>query len=113
MASGASPIRASAAGSATVEVTTWVTKLVGGDGAGSHTFEEPLIAGDTVGRLLRRFSKRFPELDGALWDPTGQHLGENIEVLVDDAVLGVAHELDSPLKGGERITLLGQFMGGR
>ena len=97
----------------TVEVTTWVTKYVGGDGAGSRQFEEPLRPGDTVGGLLRRFSARFPELHGALWDPTGQHLGEHIEVLVGDAVLGVTHDLDSPLKGGERITLLGQFMGGR
>jgi hypothetical protein len=33
-------------------------------------------------------------------------------VLVNDAVLGVTHELDSPLKPGDRLTLLGQFMGG-
>ena len=61
---------------------------------------------------LRRWSARFSELDAALWDPTGTALGEHIEVLVNDAVLGVTHDLDSPLEGGERITLLGQFMGG-
>jgi hypothetical protein len=33
-------------------------------------------------------------------------------VLVNDAVLGVAYDLDTLLTGGERITLLGQFMGG-
>ncbi|HET8578254.1 MAG TPA: MoaD/ThiS family protein [Methylomirabilota bacterium] len=96
----------------TVEITTWVTKLVGGDGSGSRLIEEPLRPGDTVGALLRRVSERFPELHNALWDSSGQRLGEHIEVLVNDAVLGVTHELDSPLKGGERITLLGQFMGG-
>ena len=32
--------------------------------------------------------------------------------MVNDAVLGVTHGLDSPLKNGDRITLLGQFMGG-
>ncbi len=111
MASGASPVRT--ARNATVEVTTWVTKLVGGDGWGTRLIEEPLRPGDTVGRLLSRVSERFPELHAALWDPTGRQLGEHIEVLVNDAVLGVTHELDSPLKGGERITLLGQFMGGR
>ena len=31
---------------------------------------------------------------------------------MNDAVLGVSHQLDSPLTGGERIILLGQFMGG-
>jgi hypothetical protein len=34
------------------------------------------------------------------------------EVLVNDAVLGVGHTLDSPLRPDDRITLLGQFMGG-
>jgi molybdopterin converting factor small subunit len=96
----------------TVEVTTWVTKLVGGDGTGSSVFEEPLAPGETVRDVLWRCSKRFPELHAALWDRSGAGLGEHIEVLVNDAVLGVSHDLDSPLAGGERIILLGQFMGG-
>ena len=96
-----------------VEVTTWVTKHVGGDGSGTRVFEEPFAGGDTVRTVLRRFSRRFPELDDALWNPTRTELGESIEVVVNDAVLGVHHQLDSPLEGGERITLLGQFMGGR
>ena len=95
---------------ATVEVTTWVTKYVGGDGSGSHVFEEPIVRGDTVRDVLRRYSARYPELHTALWD--GRALGAHIEVLVNDAVLGVAYDLDTPLAGGERITLLGQFMGG-
>jgi hypothetical protein len=97
---------------ATVEVTTWVTKLVGGDGTGQRIFEEPFAPGETLRQVLRRCSRRFPELDAALWNASRTELGEHIEVLVDDAVLGVTHELDSPLHGGERITLLGQFMGG-
>jgi hypothetical protein len=99
-------------GTATVEVTTWVTKLVGGDGSGSRRFDEPIEPGDTVGDVLRRVSARHPELDAALWLPGRRTLGEHIEVLVNDAVLGVSHELDSPVRGGETITLLGQFMGG-
>lgn len=97
---------------ATVEVTTWVTKYVGGDGAGTRLFEEPIAPGETVGDLLRRYSARFPDLDAALWDASRTALGPHIEVLVNDAVLGVTHHLETPLRGGERITLLGQFMGG-
>jgi hypothetical protein len=97
---------------ATVEVTAWVTRLVGGDGTGHRFFEEPLQGDDTVGDVLRRVAARFPELDAALWLSGRRELGEHIEVLVDDAALGVSHELASLLKGGERITLLGQFMGG-
>ena|SRR5690348_436936 len=95
-----------------VEVTAWVTRLVGGDGTGRKLFDEPLRDGDTVGDVLRRVSTRFPELDAALWRNARRELGEHIEVLVDDAALGVSHDLDSLLKGGEQITLLGQFMGG-
>lgn len=98
--------------SVTVEVTTWVTKHVGGDGSGSTVFTEAFAPGETVRDVLRRCSARFPELDAALWSPDRTELGEHIEVVVNDAVLGVTHGLDSPLKNGDRITLLGQFMGG-
>ena len=96
----------------TVEVTTWVSKYVGGDGSGPRAFAEPITPGEKLGDLLQRYSMRFPELDAALWDATRTALGEHIEVLVNDAVLGVSHDLGTPLEGGERITLLGQFMGG-
>ena len=96
----------------TVEVTTWVSKYVGGDGSGPRAFAEPITPGEKLGDLLQRYSRRFPELDAALWDATRTALAEHIEVLVNDAVLGVSHDLDTPLEGGERITLLGQYMGG-
>jgi molybdopterin converting factor small subunit len=72
--------------------------------------EEPLPEGATVRSVLRGLSARFPELDAALWH--GGEVGEHIEVLVNDAVLGVTHLLDSPVKPGDHITLLAQFMGG-
>jgi hypothetical protein len=96
----------------TIEVTSWVTKLAGGDGTGSVILTEPFAAGETLGQVLHRCSARFPELDAALWDSSRQGLGEHLEVLVNDAVLGVVHDLDSKLEGGECIVLLGQFMGG-
>jgi molybdopterin converting factor small subunit len=99
-----------AVGAVTVEITSWATRLVGGDGAGRRVFEEPLEPGATVRSILARVSARYPELDGALWK--GRELGEHLEVLVNDAVLGVEHELDSPLAPGDRIALLPQFSGG-
>ena len=101
---------AAATGTIPVEVVAWVTKLVGGDGVGRRVFEEPLGPGATVRSVLRALSARFPELAAALWH--GPELGEHIEVLVKDAVLGVTHQLDSELRPGDSITLLGQFMGG-
>jgi molybdopterin converting factor small subunit len=93
-----------------VEIASWITKFVGGDGSGRRVLEEPLTPGATVRSVLGSVSARFPELQHALWH--GRELGEHIEVLVNDAVLGVEHELDSPLRPGDRITLLAQFMGG-
>ena len=96
----------------TVEVVSWVTKFIGGPGAGRKEFEEPFVPGETVRDVLQRFSGCYPELDGALWDASRKALGEHIEVMVNDAVLGLTHTLDTALKNGDRITLLGQYMGG-
>jgi molybdopterin converting factor small subunit len=96
----------------TVEVVSWVTKFIGGPGAGRKEFEEPFVPGETVRDVLQRFSGRHPELDAALWDASKKGLGEHIEVMVNDAVLGITHTLDTPLKNSDRITLLGQYMGG-
>jgi molybdopterin converting factor small subunit len=93
-----------------VEVTGWITRFIGGDGTGRRVFDEPLMGSATVGSVLKGLSARFPDLDAALWHGTG--LGENIEVLVNDAVLGIDHTVDSPLAPGDRIALLAQFMGG-
>lgn len=98
--------------SATVEVVSWVTKFVGGDGSGRREYQEPVGSGETVRDVLRRLGARYPELDAALWDASKRDLGEHIEVLVNDAVLGIAHTLDSQLKPGDRISLIGQYMGG-
>jgi molybdopterin converting factor small subunit len=73
-------------------------------------FEEPISPSATVRSVLKTLSVRFPELDAALWH--GGNLGEHIEILVNDAVLGIDHTLESPIKPGDRVTLLAQFMGG-
>ena len=97
-------------GTVPVEVVSWVTKFVGGDGTGRRVFDEPVTPGATLRSVLEGLSARYPELKAALWH--GRELGEHIEVLVNDAVLGITHTLDSPIKPGDRIALLGQFMGG-
>ena len=102
----------SAIGHVTVEAVAWVTQFVGGDGTRRKIFEETIAPGATVRTVLRQLSDRFPKLDEALWQRPGGKLAEHIEVLVNDAVLGVTHDLDSPVQPGDRITLLGQYTGG-
>jgi hypothetical protein len=93
-----------------VEVVAWVTKFVGGDGSQRRLFHEPLPASATVRSILRGLSARFPDLHQALWN--GDQLGEHIEVLVNDAVLGVSHDLDSKVTPVDQISLVGAYLGG-
>ena len=93
-----------------VEVVAWVTKFVGGNGSQRRVFDEPLPPGATVRTVLRGLSARFPELQQALWN--GDQLGEHIEILVNDAVLGVSHELDSRVTPVDQISLVGAYLGG-
>jgi molybdopterin converting factor small subunit len=96
----------------TVEAVAWVTQFVGGDGTRRRIFDEAVAPGATVRGVLVRLCERYPALREALWDRTGKDLAEHIEVLVNDAVLGVTHTLDSLLQDGDQITLLGQYTGG-
>ncbi|MDA1000301.1 MAG: MoaD/ThiS family protein [bacterium] len=94
------------------ELIAWATVFVGGDGSERKEFEEPLLPGDTVRTVLKRLSVRFPDLDKALWDRGSGELGEHIEIAVNDAVLGIRHNLNSEAKDGDTIILMGQYMGG-
>lgn len=96
----------------TVEAVAWVTQFVGGDGTRRRIFDEAVPLGATVRSVLLGLCERYPALGEALWDPTGKGLAEHIEVFVNDAVLDLTHSLDSPVREGDRITLIGQYTGG-
>ena len=103
---------AATAGELEIEVVAWITRFVGGDGSTRKVFRLPLRADDTVRKVLRRFSGRFPQLHKALWDPVTGDLAEHIEVLVNAAVLDRTHNLDSPIRRSDKIALIGQYLGG-
>ena len=96
----------------TIEAVAWVTQFVGGDGTRRKVFDDAVPPGATVRTALSRLSERYPALRDVLWDRAGEDLAEHIEILVNDAVLGLTHTLDSPVRDGDRITLLGQYAGG-
>jgi molybdopterin converting factor small subunit len=106
------PATAVATGHIDIEVVAWVTKFVGGNGSARKVFHEALQTGDTVRKVLRRLSGRFPQLHKALWDPDTGDLAQHIEVLVNDAVLDLTHTLDSPVHNGDQLSLIGQYLGG-
>jgi molybdopterin converting factor small subunit len=95
-----------------VEVVAWVTRFVGGDGTRRRLFDESVAPGATVRSVLSQLSDRYPALRDTLWVGAVRELSEHIEVLVNDAMLGLTHSLDSPVRDGDRITLIGQYTGG-
>lgn len=96
-----------------VDFISWVNQFVGGDGTGATEFDEPAAPGATVREVLKGLSDRYPQLKASLWDENDRRqIGTHIEVIVNDAILGVDHDLDSPLVEGDRITLAGQYVGG-
>ena len=100
------------AGHIQIDTVAWVTRFVGGNGSDRVSFDVAIEPGATVRIVLRRLSERFPQLQYALWDPESGELAEHIEVVVNGAILGVRHGLDSEMKAGDHILLFGQYMGG-
>ena len=95
-----------------VEAVSWVNRFLGGTGSGNMELEEMVQPGETVRGLLRRLCEVHPRLREALWDTSSEELGAHIEIVVNDAILGIEHTLDSPLHPGDRVILMGQFIGG-
>jgi molybdopterin converting factor small subunit len=96
----------------TIEAIAWATQFVGGDGTRRRVFDEAVDSDTTVRSVLSRLSDRYPTLRNVLWNRASGDLSEHIEILVNDVVLGLSHTLDSPVRDGDRITLLGQYAGG-
>lgn len=95
-----------------VELMAWATMFVGGDGNDQKRVEVDASPGDTVRTVLKRLSQRHRDLDRALWHEGTDALSEHLEIAVNDALLGIRHTLDSEVKPGDRILIMGQYMGG-
>ena len=95
-----------------IEVSAWLTRYVGGSGGGRIYFTEEFTLGDSMQTVVRRFTKRFPDLDHLLWDTESGQLSAFVEIIVNDAFLGISHTLDSEVKDGDMITLLPAWDGG-
>jgi len=95
-----------------VETISYINDMLDHSSASQREFPEPAHTGDTVRTVLRRFSDRYPRLKEALWDPDTGEIGGHVEVIVNDAILGMRHTLDSIVNDKDRIVLLGQYIGG-
>jgi molybdopterin converting factor small subunit len=95
-----------------VELMAWATVFVGGDGSNHKDLAVDAFSGDTVRTVLKRLTAQHPDLDKALWHEGTNALSEHLEIAVNDALLGIRHTLDSEVKAGDKILIMGQYMGG-
>jgi len=96
-----------------VDLISWANTFVGGSGSGAAEFEEVAAPGGTIRTVLNGLADRFPRLRESLWDESDRsRIGPHIEIIVNDAILGVTHDLDSPVRKGDHIILTGQYVGG-
>ena len=96
-----------------IELISWVNGLAGGPGSGSLEVTLQVPAGTTVRQVLKQYSAPHAKLREALWDENDrEEIGPHLEVIVNNAILGVHHELGSPLADDDRVLLTGQFIGG-
>lgn len=90
----------------------WATMFVGGNGSNTKHLDVDASPGDTVRTVLKRLTAQHPDLDKALWHEGTNALSEHMELAVNDALLGIRHTLDSEVKAGDKILIMGQYMGG-
>jgi len=95
-----------------VELMAWATTFVGGDGSSHQHLDVAASPGDTIRTVLKRLTAQHPDLDRALWHEGSNALSEHLEIAVNDALLGIRHTLDSEVKAGDKILIMGQYMGG-
>ncbi len=96
-----------------VETISYINDMVNQPGQGEKEHAVQARQGDTVRTVLKRFASGFPTLQEALWDRDHSgELGPHVELVINDALLGVKDSLDSPVKANDRIIITGQYIGG-
>ncbi len=68
--------------------------------------------GKTVLELVVQLAQLYPELGAQLWDGERRELRQPLEIAINGAVLGLHHQLDSALHGGDELLLVPQYQGG-
>ena len=96
----------------TVELLPWLPRLVGQPEGRAARLELDYVEGETVAGFLARLSAAYPQLGADLWDAQRGALRMPIEVAVNGSVLGIHHQLHSPLAPGDEVLLLPQYQGG-
>ena len=95
-----------------IELVSWVNDLAQSP-AKDARYQVTIRQADTLRDVLQRFSQHHPKLHKSLWsseDP--KEIGPHIEIIVNDAIMGIEKDLHSPIEGVQLVVLAGQYIGG-
>ena len=95
-----------------VELLPPLGELVGRVPTRRAKLDVDFVVGETVLDFLLRLGGLYPDLHSQLWDDERHELRQPIEIAVNGAVLGIHHQLDSALHGGDELLLVPQYQGG-
>ena len=95
-----------------VELLPPLGELVGRESNRRAKLSIDFVDGETVLDFLLRLGGLYPDLHSQLWDDERRELRQPIEIAVNGAVLGIHHQLDSALHGGDELLLVPQYQGG-
>ncbi len=70
------------------------------------------VTGSTVGEALGALTQQFPELGGRLFKEGGNEVNRFINFYVNDEDIRFLENLDTPLKGGDELSIVPAIAGG-
>ncbi len=95
-----------------IELVSWVNDLARNP-VRNAKYHVDAKSGDTLRDVLRGFSQQHPKLHQSLWaENDSMEIGPHIEIIVNDAIMGLEKDLHSPMEGGDLVVLAGQYIGG-
>ena len=98
--------------SVTVEVLSWLARPFHADGRdGTASWQEPVAASETLGRLLERLVNEKPAFRD-IYDPESRRVAEHVELVVNGRIYELVGGLTYRLHDGDRVTLFPGYAGG-
>ncbi len=96
----------------TIEALPWLGEAFGGLRSARHTFEVEVEADATLATLLNKLAREYPSFRRVVYDSDTGDFSERVLVALNDHLPELLEGYDTPLKAGDRITLMQAYAGG-
>jgi len=95
----------------TVKVWSILSAAFGLETSGARTLEIEVPEGATLLDLLRQLAAEYPGFASVMFDPSGEP-SDQVSVVLNDRLPELGLGLDTPLRAGDRVTLVQAYAGG-